>query len=186
MGLGLLSDIVYKPGFSFRNSPLSRPITRVRRNPWFYNNFVGGPQTGAAKIRRWRGGNLNRYRAVWKRGLKQAQADKLGFGFIDMPSFEEMELGAIPGPTDTLKSTARNWWGDLTSVLTSGAEAAGQIITGMEKRERERTVEAQGQIQIFERAREAAMTAGRFSAANWPFIVGGLVIGGAVLYSVSK
>ncbi len=186
MGLGLLSDVVYKPGYSFRNSPLARPVARVRRRPWFYNDFGGGPQSGAAKIRRWRGGRLNRYRAVWKRGLKQAQSDKLGFGFIDMPNYEEIGLGAIPGPTDTMKTTARNWWGDLTNVLVEGSKYAGQIITGIEKRDRERTAEAEGQIQVYERAREAGAMIGRFSMANWPYIVGGLVIGGAVLYSVSK
>lgn len=181
-----LADVVYRPGYSFRNSPLARPVTRVRSRPWFYNEFAGGPQTITAKRRRWSGGNLNRYRAVWKRGLKQAQSDKLGYGFVDMPNFEEMGLGAVPGPTDQVKTTERNWWGDLTNVLTTGAETAGQVITGLEKREREKTAEYEGQIRVFEQARAAAGAAGRFGTENWPFILGGLVIGGAVLYGVTK
>ena len=188
MGLG---DIVYKPGYSFRNTPLVRPVTKIRRDPWFYERMTGGPQTKSAKIRRWRGGNLNRYKAVWHRGMRQAVADKLGHALNEMPSYDEYQLGQAPGPTDTVKTSTRDPLGFLSNILTQGAETAGKIVGSIQKQEEERIKEAQAQIQFYtqqaaKRAEAAARTAGQVAVQNWPILVGVGILGVAAMFAMQQ
>lgn len=183
--MGYLGDIVYKPGISFRNAPLARPATQIRRRPWFYQPMSGGPMTKQAKLRRWDQGNIRRYRTVWNRGAKMVRADKLGHAMVDVPNYDEIGLGQAPGPTDTLSTLKRDPLGFLSNILSVGAESASKVAESMQRREEERIVAAQAQIRSLQLP-EAAEDVASAAIQNWPITLGVLGIGGFMMWNAMQ
>jgi hypothetical protein len=145
-------DVLYQPGISFKNPKYTRPATRVRGNPWFYEQQVPGPLSASSKLKRWeKSPELHRYKAVWNRQAKQRVAANLGAYFQDMPTAQELGLGQAPPATSPTATTSRSPLGFLENLVSSGLKVATGVTDILANREAQKQEMAVAQIQAAQR-----------------------------------
>lgn len=130
----------YKIGESFRNAEVVKPITFIRRKPFFAMSWAGQGPTDV-KRNLWRSGKTNKFPAVWNRAAKAQTSAKLGSLRNELPNFQE--LGQAPGATapSVTAGTERSWWG---SLLNTAIETGGAVI---QKQQELQLVKAQAAAQ---------------------------------------
>lgn len=127
------NDVLYQPGISFTNPRLVKIAAPVRPNPWFYEQKGVGPLSASSKLRSWDGATpLKKYNAVWNRGAKARNVERLGAYFHDVPTMNE--LGQAPPATSETKSTARGPLGFLENLITVAGQAGSGVTDALTQR----------------------------------------------------
>lgn len=170
----------YRIGESFRNAPITKPITFQRRKPFFAMSWAG---QGPTDVKRdfWKSGKVKTFPAVWNRAAKASTTAKLGVSRNELPSFNE--LGEAPGATapSVTSTTERSWWGSLgnTLIQTGGAYIQKQQELQLIKAQAQAQQQSYGGVFPFNyRSQESGM-----GMLGWGVIVAGI---GAIGYIVMK
>jgi hypothetical protein len=108
----------YKIGESFRNAEIVKPITHIRRKPFFAMTWADkGPTDRDTSL--WKSGSTRQFPAVWNRVAKARVVAKLGKKRTELASFDELGMGEAPGATapSVTSATERTWWGSLVNTM---------------------------------------------------------------------
>lgn len=189
-----MADELYRPGYSFENSPVAQIATPASSRPWFYQNTAVGPLSKVSKLAPfWKDGVMHRYQPVWNRAAKMRNVNRLGAYFHDVPSISE--LGEAPPATGESASAVRTGDGgflqNLQSLFAGGADlltvaAQGtQAVTGqLQKREEAKTQTAMAQMQGY---LQQLSPFGSSSGSNWVLWVAGIgAVGVAAYYMLGR
>lgn len=158
----VVTEEIYRHGYSFKNPGLIRyPLSAI------------GPKAvaipyGPARVMEDK--KLRTRRPVWlRRNAKAVTNAKLGIvGNTELSGFGEVATGTKTVNTAPVATT--NFWGALSSVLTSGA---GYFTQQQQVKLTQAQAELTAQISALEKAKVAA------GGMNWPMILG--IGGGALL-----
>jgi len=183
-----MSDELYRPGYSFENAPVVRFATKVKSQPWFFQDTAVGPLTAVSKLQPfWHDGVLHKYQPVWNRVAKMRNTERLGAYFTDIPTMEE--LGQAPPATSVSTTTSRSATGFLDNMITglkyaaTGArEIVGTVTGELQKREELKAQTAAAQLQTYLRP---YVPTGPIGDA-FPFILGALGIGAVAYFMLRK
>lgn len=171
----------YKIGESFRNARIVKPITHVRRKPFFAMSWSNDGPT-QENLRLWKSGSTRQFPAVWNRAMKAKVVAKLGKKRNELASFDELGMGEAPGATapSVTSETQRSWWG---SLLNTAIETGGAIV---QKQQELQLVKAQTEAQqrsYMSLPFMGGQTSGGIGVMGW----GALALGiGAIGYFVMK
>lgn len=175
-------DILYQPGISYTNPKVVRVAAPVRSNPWFWEEKGVGPLSASSKLRKWDGNTpLKKYKAVWNRGAKQRNVQKLGAYFHDVPTMNE--LGEAPPATAETSTTTRGPLGFLENLISVGQQAATGITDVLQKREVQKTQAALAQSRAYNVPFFGQFNVGGDSTWLWIAGIGAVAVGGYFLFS---
>lgn len=174
-----ISDVPYRIGYSFRQPKLLKPVTKTNERPYFAMDWaIKGPSQVKEEL--YKKGVLQQFPSVWRRAAKLKGTQGLGVvgNRRELPSFSE--LGAAPGPTDTVtvNSTAgRDFFGFLDNAIKSVGGAIAQ-------RQQLEIVKAQAQAPQYPVSLPSFYTpgdGGGIGMLGWASILGGVGVA-AYLY----
>lgn len=168
----MVGDILYSPGISFKNPPVTRTSAPVRTRPWFFQETALGPLSAVNKVSKANLANskvLRPYQAVWNRSVRAKQAEELGAYFSDVPTAQQLGLGEAPA-TSVTTTTNRDPLGFLTNLVSTVENAGSSVLTSMQRREDEKTQTAMATVKAYTDQMLQATTSG-----NTPFyLIGGI------------
>lgn len=154
-------EIMYQPGISFLNPQVQYSPVEVRK-------FNMIQYKGKQRVKKY-----GPFPAVWRRSAKSRSMKRLGLRRkTEMASFGDVGLGQATVTTQP-QQVERNFWGALTSLVTTGADIAI-------KREETKTAAIRADIATREAASRAVYNTGVTS--NLPLILG--LGGGALLITM--
>lgn len=104
------------PGISFENPDVVATATYAKSRPWFIENSL----TAMVPIPK-KGPLLDIQKPKWRRMYKNRNLVLLDRSYRELPTFDELDFGALHGLNETPISE-RGMWGNLESVLmTAGS-----------------------------------------------------------------